>query len=128
MATRFVPIQFLDKKAKYNIVGIAKCGTSSLMKYMIDTGFDVLNSEPQFYNIEYAKNFDYSLRIPIIITRSPIKRTESHIKYFKSTREEALQHSYYKAGLQMWDALIYSLEYLQTIPNFPHQNKGLRYD
>jgi len=38
--------------------------------------------------------------------------------------KKACDHSYYKAGLQMWDCLIYSLEYLKTLPGFPYSNKG----
>ncbi len=126
MTTRFIPIERLDKNQKYIIVGIPKCGTTSLGKYLTDKGYDVLERELQFLNINCAENHDYS-RIPIIVTRNKIERVYSVMTAFNQTLEEACEMSYYQAGIQMWDCLIYSLEYLKTLKDFPHENKTMFY-
>lgn len=124
LTTRFIPIEKLDKSRTYIIVGVQKCGTTSLGKYMRDKGFEVIEAERYFLNTGFAENHDYSNYTPIIVTRNPIERAWSDYKYFESTLERACDNSYYRAGLQMWDSLIYSLEYLKTLPDFPHENIG----
>jgi hypothetical protein len=128
MSTVFVPIEKLNKNRRYNIIGIPKCGTTSLGKYLTDKGYDVIESELYFYSIKYAENYNYWDRTPIIITRNPREAEISFKNYFNSTEEQAKQNSFFKAGIQMYDALIYSLEYLKTIPDFPHMNKALPYE
>jgi len=124
MTTRFIPINQLDKTRNYIIVGVQKSGTTSLAKYMRDKGYDVIEAEKHFLNVEFATNHDYSNYTPIIITRNPIERAWSDYNFFGGTLERACDNSFYKAGLQMWDALIYSLEYLKTITGFPWENRG----
>lgn len=123
MGFRFIPVANLDINKRYEIVGIPKCGTPSLAKYMREKGFDVIESEFSFLDYEKAINHNYRWRTPIIITRNRIERTWSDYNFFKrDSLFEASRFSYYKAGLQMWDALIYSLEYLKTIEDFPKIN------
>ena len=124
MTTIFIPIEKLDKKIRYNIIGIPKCGTTSLGKYLSDKGYDVIETELSFYDYERAENYNYWDRTPIIITRNPKETERSYKNSFNSTDDKAKQNAYFKAGLQMYDALIYSLEYLKTIPDFPHLNKA----
>ena len=126
MTTVFIPIEKLDKNIRYEIVGSPKCGTTSLGKYLRGKGYDVLESELTFFDIEKAHNHNYWDRTPIIVTRNPIERAYSDYKAFNRTLKESCDWSYFKVCLQMWDALIYSLEYLKTIPNFPHENNGNR--
>lgn len=122
---RFIPIDKLNLKIKYEIVGIPKCGTSSLAEYMRNKNFDVQESELDFLNYEFALNHDYNYRTPIIVTRNRIERTWSDYNFFqRDSLYDATRFSFYKAGLQMWDALIYSLEYLKTLLDFPHENIG----
>ena len=123
MTTVFIPIEKLNKNIRYNIIGIPKCGTTSLGKYLTDKGYDVIETELLFYNIERAENYDYWDRTPIIITRNPKEAERSWKNAFNSTIEQAKANSFFKAGLQMYDSLIYSLEYLKTISDFPHENK-----
>lgn len=104
------------------IVGVQKCGTTSLGKYLRDKGYDVIESEKYFLDIDFALNHDYSNYTPIIITRNPIERAWSDYNFFGGDIKNACDNSFYKAGLQMWDSLIYSLEYLMTIPDFPRLN------
>ena len=126
MTTVFVPIENLDKTKRYSIVGSPRCGSSSLAKYLTDRGYDINEMEVGFTNIEFAENFDYYDRTPIIVTRNPVERAYSDYKVLHTwSLKEACGWSYFKAGLQMWDALIYSLEYLKTIPDFPHIHKGI---
>ena len=120
MTVRFIPIEKLDKKRHYEIIGIAKSGTSSLGNYLRSKQFDVEESELDFLNIDYALNFDYYNKTPIIITRNIIKRTWSDYNFFKRKNlYKAAYFSQYKAGFSMWDSLIYSLEYLKTLHDFP---------
>ena len=124
MTTRFITIDELDKSRCYIIVGVQKSGTTSLGKYMRDLGYEVIEDERNFLNIDKAKNHDYSNYTPIVVTRNPIERAWSDHNYFGVSLEKACDNSFYKAGLQMWDCLIYSLEYLMTLPNFPHERIG----
>ncbi len=119
MTTRFIPIDRLDKNQKYIIVGIPKCGTTSLGKYLTDKGYDVIERELQFYDIDSALNHNYYDRTPIIITRNPKQA-------YKSQEVNFGYSMIFQYGLQMWDTLIYSLEYLKTIPDFPHENKTIK--
>jgi hypothetical protein len=122
LTTRFIPIDQLDKSRCYIIVGVQKSGTTSLGKYMRDLGYEVIEDERNFLNIDKAKNHDYSHYTPIVVTRNPIDRAWSDYNSFGVSLENACDNSFYKAGLQMWDSLIYSLEYLQTLPDFPKVN------
>ena len=123
MGFRFIPIENLDINVRYEIVGIPKCGTTSLAEYMRKKGFDVIESEFSFLDYEKAINHNYRWRTPIIITRNRIERTWSDYNFFqRDSISEATRFSFYKAGFQMWDALIYSLEYLKTLNNFPKVN------
>lgn len=121
MTTRFIPLDKLDKSIHYVIVGVQKSGTSSLYDLMLSMGFIVEKSEFSFLRVEDAENFDYTNFTPIIIVRNPLERAWSDHNYFKNTSfPDSCDASFYKAGLQMWDSLIYSLEYLKSLPNFPH--------
>lgn len=123
LTTRFIPIEKLDKTRKYYIAGFPKCGTKSFSKYMRNRGYDIIDGELDVTNIIVAENYDYYDRTPIIITRNPIERAWSDFHNFhRKTLSEACDWSFYKAGLQMWDALIYSLEYLKKLDGFPHEN------
>jgi len=123
MSSRFIPIELLDKKIKYLIVGVPKCGTTSLGSYLTDRGYDVLEHELIFLSTQTAERHDYYDRTPIVVVRNPIERAYSEfIAFGRETVKKACDFSFYKAGLQMWDCLIYSLEYLRTIPGFPHKN------
>ncbi len=100
-----------------------KSGTTSLGKYLRDRGYDIIESETEWMVIECAENYNMFERTPIIIVRNPIERAWSdYNSWHFNDMKRACDWSYYKAGLQMYDALIYSLEYLKTIPGFPHEN------
>lgn len=125
---RFIPLEKLDKRIRYEIVGIPKCGTTSLGLYLKQRGYEVEESELQFFDIHKALTHDYYFRTPIIVTRNPIERAWSDYNYFqRESIKKACDFSFYKYGLQMWDGLIYSLEYLKTVKDFPiindNQNK-----
>ena len=45
MTTVFIPIEQLDKTKRYNIVGVPKCGTTSLCKYLRNKGYDIIETE-----------------------------------------------------------------------------------
>jgi hypothetical protein len=120
---RFIPLDKLNKNRRYEIVGVPKCGTTSLAEYMRKKGFDVEESELQFFDIHKAHTHDYYFRTPIIVVRNPIERAWSDYNFFeRDSIEKACDFSFYQYGLQMWDSLIYSLEYLMTIPDFPKLN------
>lgn len=123
MTTKFIPIEKLDKNQKYNIIGVPKCGTTSLGKFLRDKGFDVIETETSWMCIDNAEFYDMYYRTPIIVVRNPIERAWSDYNdIHRNSLKEACNWSYYFAGLQMYDALIYSLEYLKTIPDFPKIN------
>ena len=119
----FVPIEKLDRSKKYNIVGIQKCGTSSLYSFLVKRGFDVIDNKHWIaQEVDTALNYDYK-RIPIIITRDPVKRTFSDFRFFpRQTIREATFLSDYIGICSMWCGIIYSLEYLKTFDDFPHLN------
>ena len=122
---RFLQIEKLDKTIKYEIIGVPKCGTTSLGEYLIKKGYDVIESEFSFLDIEKAENYNYYWRTPIIVTRNPIERAWSDYCFFKrDSIKHACDYSFFKAGLQMWDSLIYSLEYLKTVKDFPKINNN----
>lgn len=79
-------------------------------------GFDVISSELQFYDMDFALNHNYFDRTPIMITRNPKQAYESQKKAFGESK-------IFQYGIQMWDSLIFSLEYLNTLKDFPHENK-----
>jgi len=125
VTTKFIPIEKLDKNQKYCIIGVPKCGTTSLGKYLRDKKYDVIEKETNWLDVGCAENYDMYDRTAIIIVRNPIERAWSDYNHWHRSLTESCNWSYYKAGLQMYDALIYSLEYLKTIPDFPHENKGI---
>jgi len=117
---KFVPIEKLDKSKKYDIVGIQKSGTTSLQSFLINKGFDVISNDWIAQEVDSALNYDYK-RIPIIITRDPVKRAFSDFKFFpRDTLYEATFLSDYVGICSMWCGIIYSLEYLNTFDDFPH--------
>ena len=123
MGTKFIPIEKLDINQKYDIIGVPKCGTTSLGKYLRDKGYDIIETETNWTQINTAENYNMFHRTPIIIVRNPIERAWSDYNNIHTeSLKNACDWSYYKAGLQMYDALIYSLEYLQTFPDFPKEN------
>ena len=118
----FIPIEKLDKSKKYDIVGIQKSGTTSLQSFLINRGFDVISNDWIAQEVDSALNYDYK-RIPIIITRDPVKRTFSDFRFFpRQTIREATFLSDYIGICSMWCGIIYSLEYLKTFDDFPHLN------
>ena len=126
----FVPIEKLDKSKKYDIVGIQKCGTSSLYSFLVKRGFDVTDNNHENAPIpDFALYYDYK-RIPIIITRDPIKRAFSDFRFFgRQNWRDATFLSDYIGICSMWCGIIYSLEYLKTFDDFPHWNQsGRDYD
>jgi len=121
----FIPIDKLDKSIHYVIVGVRKSGTTALFNYMLSLGFMVRKSEFSFQNVNDAESWDYSNFTPIIIVRNPIERAWTDYNTLGHfNMKEGCDNSYYKSGLQMWNALIYSLEDLSRLPDFPHLNQS----
>ena len=116
----------LDKSKKYSIVGVPKCGTSSMGEYMRKFGFDVTEDELYFMDKE---NYPHKDRIPIIILRDPIERAWSDFNFFKDfhdTIQKACKWSRYYEGIKLWNnPIIFHLEELQKIPEFPHYNENI---
>ncbi len=108
----------------YEIVGIPKCGTSSLGEYLRRLGHDVIENELMFLDTDYAENYSYE-RIPIIITRNKQERDESDKLFFDIDGQDSTFWSQYDAGIEMFYApLIVSLEYMKKIKGFPHHNRN----
>jgi len=123
MVTKFIPFEKLDKTQKYCIVGVPKAGTSSLYNYMISKGFDITRRETRCGGCQCAENYDHYFRTPILVVRNPIERAWSQYRDNPSiSLKDACDLSFYKAIVPMYDALIFSLEYLKTLPDFPHSN------
>lgn len=116
----------LDIKKKYSIIGSPKCGTSSLGEYMRRLGYDVLEEELHFMDFVKARTLD---RIPIIILRDPVERAWSDFCHFKDlnpTLEQACRWSRYEEGIKLWkNPIIFHLEELVKIPEFPHHNENI---
>lgn len=114
----------LDKSQKYSIVGVPKCGTSSLGEYMRRLGYDVDEMELNFTNPKFAKSLT---RIPIIITRDVIDRTWSDYLFFqRKTVKEACNWSRYEDGINLFkNPIIFKLEDMIKIPDFPHHNENI---
>jgi len=115
----------LDKSKKYSIVGSPKCGTSSLGEYMRRLGYDVTEDELYFSDKEH---YPYTDRIPIIILRDPVERAWSDFNFFSNwhdTLEKACEWSKYEKHTKAWNnPIIFHLEELQTIKDFPHHNEN----
>jgi hypothetical protein len=116
----------LDKSKKYSIVGVPKCGTSSLGEYMRRMGYDVTEDELYFADKTCYPNSD---RKPLIILRDPVERAWSDFNFFHGdheTLEEACEWSRYEKYLKNWpDAVIFQLEELQKLEEFPHHNHNI---
>lgn len=111
----------LDISKKYEIVGVPKCGTSSLGEYMRRLGYDVIESELQFSNPNYKTD-----RIPIIITRDPVERVWSDFNFFKRSLKESCEWSKYEKYIKLWhEPVIYTLEELSKLDDFPHHNENI---
>lgn len=130
---------------KYHIVGIHKCGTTSLMKWLIDKGHEVIRNEFVFWEKHGPRwhLHNYSEYTPILLLRDPIERIWSHYNYkrFKqpndineihcsfeealTTHPEMLWSSDYDRWIKHWEPtkpVIMWLEELQKDPTFPKEN------
>jgi|LWDU01.1.fsa_nt_gi hypothetical protein len=122
-------IDDLDITKKYMIVGVRKSGTQSLKKYLIDKGFNIECFEGRFSLPEYYNTHDYS-RIPIVILRDPVERAWSDYEYFKEYNppmnpnglSDSIEVSKYDKYLKHWDCIIFSLEDLMKLDDFPKIN------
>lgn len=117
----------LDKSKKYSIVGSPKCGTSSLGEYLRRLGYDVTEDELYFMDKE---NYPHKDRIPIVILRDPVERAWSDFNFFGQihrTIKDSCKWSRYQDGIKLWDnPIIFYLEDLQKLQDFPHHNENTR--
>jgi len=137
--------QSIKNSKKIYIAGIEKCGSTSLEKYLIDKGFDIVREESNYchpfglprYKLQHP---DYQT---LFIIRDPIERIWSHYNYkryyqdgdrreIKCSFEEALtEHpemidaSNYEKWFTKWKStnpIVIKLEDLQKQSDFPQKN------
>lgn len=121
----------LDKSKKYMIVGVKKSGTQSFNKFLLNRGYDVECYEGRFTLSEFYTNHDYS-RIPLVIIRDPVERAWSDYNYFKdydppvntNGLDDSIDVSDYEKYLKFWDCIVYKLEDLMLLPDFPKENEN----
>lgn len=130
---------------KLHLVGISKCGTVSLKRYLEMQGHEVVRNESMFWDGGIKKHMsefpDYQV---VFILRDPVERAWSHFWYkrhhqkgdrleIKCDFEEALiKHpeiytfSKYESWINEWakaKPLILNLEtYIKHVPGFPKEN------
>ena len=113
------------------IVGVSKCGTTSLEKYLKDQGHTVLMHQT-LATISFGTYFfsqQYKNYKPVLIFRDPIKRDISY-KDFQKTKKMKDEYNglinieYIISQWLKFDPLIYYLEDLVKIDNFPCLNKS----
>jgi len=137
----------LKPKRKYHIVGIRRCGTLSLEKYLKAKGHKVVRNESIFgvphgisAHLKYYPDYQ-----PIFIIRDPIQRIFSHYNFtrfhavgtdveIKCSFEEALEKhpeiigsSCYEFFIEQWKPLfpiVIHLEELVKLPDFRHEHKS----
>jgi len=115
---------------KYHIVGIEKCGTHSLQKYLRDGGYEVIAHEWLYCRRNGPTMHDeyYAECQPIIITRDPIERFISDYHWREQrkqpgTLKQIIQGSYYDYWIRLWSKqrpIILRLEDMSMIDGFPH--------
>lgn len=137
---------------KYIIIGCRKCGTTSLEKFMKNEKLDVIREERLFTRTDGFDVWKglYSDRRPVIILRDPVERAWSDYCYQKYMKSEAsslsleekceekrydpvmgdrniIMQSRYEQWLKPWrkaEPVIYRLEEMKKIPEFPHEWKN----
>lgn len=135
----------LDLSKKFYIAGIEKCGSTSLEKYLVDKGFNIVREESNYCRSFGVKK--YKLQYPdyqtLFIIREPIERIWSHYNYkryyqdgdrreIKSSFEESItKHpeminaSNYEKWLKKWEStnpVVIKLEDLEKQSDFPRKN------
>ena len=136
---------YCGRPKKIYIVGVKKCGSTSLEMFLKNAGFEVVREESVFGH--YAGLQKYKLQYPdyqtLFIIREPVARIWSQYHYrrhhqtggrneIRCSFEEALvKHpdlvtaSDYERWIDRWNAtnpVVVKLEELQKIPDFPKSN------
>ncbi len=130
----------LDKNKSYILVGVSKCGTTSMVKYLKDNGYDIVKQDGWFWDSKFIDDFKHD-KTPLIVIRNPIERAWSHYNYsFQNKPEEATpQHivdrrleecsrkSAYTYFLARWmekfDTVVLRYEEFVDLDDFPHENE-----
>jgi len=138
---------------KFIVLGFMKCGQNSVVEWLQAKHHTVILNE-RLIEPKYIKEWEkcYSDFRPVIVVREPIERCWSQYWYMEWNKrmsyEDFLKHDFhgrsdqsdpkiisdYRRWLVPWlkhNPLIYMLEYLKTLKDFPHVNsttrKGLKY-
>lgn len=129
---------------KYAVIGFPKCGTISTDKWLRDKGEDSVKIEwPIFWEVSKVKQLLQD-RTPVIVTRNKDDFLWSFYEYFgykgqlpfkdflelriRSTRFlnftplEMSDYDMWIDNLSSLDPIVYKLEELQSLPEFPHEN------
>ena len=121
---------------KYCIVGVTKCGTTSLEKYLKSKGHTVVSHETLatlksgtgFFGAQY---FEKGWK-PVLIFRNEKDRLRSFLNYYSKNPEllKGQSKDYdivnIKAQWKNFDAEFYHLEEMQQLSDFPHINQSIQ--
>ena len=137
--------KLIPENVAYIIIGVVKCGTTSLEKWMKQEGYNVLREESLFKEGDVGSSFSYGdglerykrnhrARKPILVLRDPIKRIFSHYHYkqnhqsgdiyeiHEKTLDEALENhpellnaSNYEKYLKKWSEVNPIIVYFEDL-------------
>lgn len=138
---------------KFIVLGFMKCGQNSVLEWLKSKHHTVILHE-RINEPDYIKEWEKSLSDyrPVIVVRDPVERCWSQYWYAswseKMSYEDFLKHDFrerednsdpiiisdYRRWIVPWlkhNPLIYMLEYLKTLKDFPYENsttrKGIKY-
>ena len=145
LITLFQQLFHRDLRSGYYILGIEKCGTTSLEKYLKSQGFHVVREESNYCRWFGVIKFKYQYpnMKAVMIIRDPVERIWSHYNY-KHTKQFGDRHeikcelkealikyswlvdgSNYSKWIKKWESvnpIIYKLEELCLLSDFPKEN------
>ena len=131
------------KEKQYVIIGFSKSGTTSMVNYADQNGYDMLKRDSWMFNtLDQERKEVLNSRIPIILFRNPIERARSHYwflfqkKPFEGVSEyvreirmnEVCAKSVYRNYLgrfRKWNPILLSQEVLKLFDEFPVANRNL---